>query len=97
MKLKPVRRFRSGSSVRARELFEITHEMIDFCCAEMKEAWSERFIAFGEFDSMANKNSDVNIYRCHPYPDGPEWDKRAIRFCPFCAEPIEKSQPLRKT
>jgi hypothetical protein len=60
----------------------------------MKEAWSEDFIDFGETESFMNKDNNVNIYRCYPYPEGAAWSEMAIRICPFCAEPIEVLEEL---
>jgi hypothetical protein len=97
MRLKATRRFYTkkeagdGWIIKVGELAEITCEIIDFCCEEMEDAWKsrDRFIGFGEFDGMLNKDCNVNIYHCSPWPEGAVWDEMAIRFCPFCAEPIE--------
>lgn len=61
----------------------------EFCCEEMAEAWKEKFISFGEYDGILNKDGNVNIYHCSPYPEGACWGELAIKFCPFCGEEIE--------
>lgn len=85
------RRLKPGEEliVEAGGLAEISAEVTSFCCDEMERAWADQFIDFGEFESMANKNNDVNIYVCCVYPEGAFWDEIPIRFCPFCAERIE--------
>lgn len=67
----------------------------EFCCEEMKEAFEERFIIFGEADTSINANNDVNILKCSPYPEGAVWDEMAIKFCPFCGEKIETIEVKR--
>ena len=59
-----------------------------FCCSEMKEAWDDDAVGFGDFEGYG-KDVDVNIRRCHPYPEGAVWSEYAIKFCPFCAESVE--------
>lgn len=68
---------------------EISGIPCDFCCEVMAGAWEEDFISFGEFEGLLNKNGNVNIYHCRPYPEGAFWDELAIKFCPFCGEKIE--------
>ena len=76
------------------EVYEFKH-LLDagaervFCCEKMEEAWERRFIGFGEYDCYLNRNSDVNVYKCHPYPEGACWDEMAIKQCPFCGEEIK--------
>ena len=62
-----------------------------FCCDEMKTAWGEYAIGFGEYavDRLFNCDPCVNIYRCYPYPEGAVWDMYPIQFCPFCSQKIE--------
>ena len=76
-------------TIKAGDVKEIKAEDITFCCDEMKEAWNDRFIGFGEFESLLNHNSDVNIYHCLPYPEGAVFDEMAIKHCPFCGAKIE--------
>lgn len=59
------------------------------CCDKAKEAWANKFIGFGEFDSMLNKNKHVCIYQCSPYPEGAVYDEMEIEYCPFCAAKIQ--------
>lgn len=61
----------------------------EYCCDNMAEAFKDQFIVFGEYDSMLNRDRNVNIVHCSPYPEGAVWDEMAINFCPFCAAPIE--------
>mgnify|MGYP000468811137 CR=1 FL=1 len=64
-----------------------------FCCDDMKEAWDDDFIGFGEkFDSILNYDHCVNIYKCHPYPEGACWITMGIKYCPFCREEIKIEQ-----
>lgn len=64
---------------------------VEFCCDDMKGAFEENYIRFGEYppDSILNYDSNVNIYRCFPYPEGACWDEMPIKYCPFCAEEIQ--------
>jgi len=68
---------------------EIQEGIREYCCKEMEEAWENKYIGFGEFDSILNRNDDVNIYRCFPYPEGVCWEEMAITYCPFCGERIK--------
>lgn len=62
---------------------------VDFCCDEMKEAYGERDIIFGESDTLFNQNKDVNIRTCDVYPEGAFWGECSISFCPFCGVTIK--------
>lgn len=66
------------------------HGNIEFCCDEMSEAWDDKIIFFGEYDTFASINMDknVNISKCYAYPEGTFWDEFAIKFCPFCGGAI---------
>lgn len=87
----------SSSFIKKGELEKVSVESIDFCCSEMSEAWEDRFINFGEFDSCGlNKDSHVNIYSCKPYPEGAAWDNCPIECCPFCGVKIIKEEILVK-
>ena len=61
----------------------------EFCCGDMAEAWEENFIHFGETDGFLNRDENINIAHCSPYPEGAVFDEMAINFCPFCATKIE--------
>lgn len=76
------------------DIKEIKTIETDFCCDKMKEAFEDSFIEFGEYpsDSILNCDSNVNIYKCSPYPEGACWDEMAISFCPFCGKKIEISE-----
>jgi hypothetical protein len=101
MKLKVIRRYwdKAGnrrikpgqeSKFDVGNLESVRDEVVSFCCDEMEKAWGDHFVHFGELDALlGNLNGDVNIYHCSPYPEGAAWSEMAIRFCPFCAEPIE--------
>lgn len=78
-----------GLWIKCGDVYEITCSNIIFCCDEMENAWSDDFIKFGEFDSNLNRDENVNISKCYPYPEGAVWHEMAIKFCPFCAEIIE--------
>src|SRR5689334_9803522 len=64
----------------------------EFCCNEMRFAWSldNKFIGFGDFNQCFDINQDVNVnvYLCRPYAGGAIWESMPIRHCPFCAEEI---------
>lgn len=60
-----------------------------FCCDNMEDAWDDKYVGFGEFDTLLNKNDNVNIYKCNPWPEDAVWEECAINFCPFCGERIE--------
>lgn len=72
----------SGFLYSAGNVFEIRKSTIDYCCDEMESAFNTGHIKFGEFDSMCNKDSNVNIFDVAQ-------DPIAIRLCPFCGEEIE--------
>lgn len=74
---------------KAGDVAEVKLDEIEPCCSAMRQAWDDRAIHFGEFDSMLNKNANVNIYTCAPYPEGAVWAEYAIAFCPFCGEAIQ--------
>ena len=80
-------RGKSSFNIRSHlQKFQIETVSIDYCCHEMEISDAVRF---GEWDSMLNRNSDVNISTCSPYPEGAVWDEEAINFCPFCGTKIE--------
>lgn len=60
---------------------------VNFCCDEMREAWNDYAIQFGEKE-MLNTNHNVNIFRCSPYPEGAVFTEYEILYCPFCGELI---------
>lgn len=71
------------------EVYEVNVSDTAFCCDDMESAWGQGFVGFGEADGFLNKNKNVNVFRCYPYPEGAVFEEIAIRFCPFCAEKIE--------
>ncbi len=75
----------------ADSIYDIEEAEIDYCCKLMEKAFQEEFIGFGEFnvDRPLNKNNNVNIFHCSPYPEGAVWDEMAIELCPWCKEKIE--------
>lgn len=52
----------------------------------MKYAINKRFIVFGDYDSVLNRDINLNIIHCNPYPEGSVFDKLPIKYCPFCAK-----------
>lgn len=66
--------------------WELKQTSISFCCldAELSKA-----IIFGDVDEILNRDPNMNIYSCNPYPEGPVWNEEAIQFCPFCGAKIE--------
>jgi hypothetical protein len=72
----------------------ILREIDKVCCNDMREAMEENYIAFGDYDVLLNRNNDVNIFHCSPYPEGPCWSTMAIKYCPFCAEEIITEETL---
>lgn len=63
---------------------------IEYCCGKMREAWTEHVIGFGLANHYyGNDNEDVNIFQCLAWPEGAAYDEWAIKFCPFCGEPIK--------
>lgn len=72
------------------DMMEIRLKEIEkYCCNEMKEAIEDGFVIFGEADSYLNRDNNLNISQCSPYPEGAVWCEMPIKFCPFCAERIE--------
>jgi len=62
----------------------------DYCCEHMRNAIDESFIHFGEVDACGiNKDNNLNIINCHPYPEGASFNTLPIKFCPFCRSKIE--------
>lgn len=59
------------------------------CCDEMKEALDENAIKLGDFEDCHTTDKSMNIFRCHPYPEGACWDSYEIMYCPFCGEKVE--------
>jgi hypothetical protein len=66
--------------------YELKEDDIIFCCEDMSKSEA---VSFGESDVGLNRNENVNISYCHPWPDDPDWDYEAIKFCPFCGTKIE--------
>lgn len=84
------KRYDSSTSVyKEGDTQDIWADRIEFCCDGMQLAFENDFIGFGEKERMLNKNKNVNIYSCAPYPEGAVWDECAIKFCPFCSLPVE--------
>lgn len=69
-------------------LREASVDEYTFCCTEMEAAVDGRFIGFGSYAYFMNTDTDVNIYRCAPYPEGAVWECMAINLCPFCGAQI---------
>ena len=66
------------------------YTVLHWCCDDMKSAFDDDFICFGEYDSNGlNKDIDVNITKCSPYPEGASWQEVSITFCPFCGKKIK--------
>jgi N-acetylneuraminic acid mutarotase len=58
------------------------------CCAEMKAAWDDGFIGYGNHeDDDAQDNENINIYKYDP--DEESWSALSIQYCPFCGASIE--------
>ncbi len=73
------------------DIKEIKIENIDYCCEEMKEAYNNGFIHFGDPNSCPNMNNHINISR-FPYFDVSllsNADIMPIKYCPFCGEVIK--------
>jgi len=81
-------KFHSSYDKKNPEIGEIKLISTSFCCGEMEKAWEERVVNFGEYDNILNRDNNVNIYKCEPYPEGAVWDEYPIKFCPFCGEQI---------
>lgn len=80
------------------EVYEIKALETLFCCDDMKEAvdGDHSFIGFGEFiDSCLNRDTNVNISDCAPYPEGAVWTFKKILYCPFCMERITTEETKR--
>lgn len=77
-----------GFWFRAGNVRDVTVESVSYYCDEMKEAWDDEFIGLGGFDSCLNKDRNVNIYHCSPYPEGAAWCAMPINYCPFCGAEI---------
>lgn len=61
-----------------------------YCCSGMKSAMDEHYVVFGEYESSGlNKNKNVNIIQCSPYPEGAVFNELPIKFCPFCSASIK--------
>lgn len=60
-----------------------------FCCDRMVEAWTDGAVRFGEYGRWTNRNQDVNIFHCSPYPEGAVYSEYKIDYCPFCGEKID--------
>lgn len=75
----------------ADSIYDIEDVEIKYCCKPMEEAFQEEFIGFGEFnvDRPLNKNNNVNIFHCSPYPEGAVWTAMAIELCLWCKEKIQ--------
>lgn len=70
-------------------------ERTEPCCGEMAKALGEA-IGFGEFhDYILNGDKEINFANCHPYPEGTSWNYYAIKFCPFCGEPVSTEERER--
>lgn len=66
---------------------------IKFCCQDLKDAYDEDFLSFGEYEySSLNVDHNLNIAKCYPYPEGACWDELPIKFCPFCGKEIKYVQ-----
>jgi hypothetical protein len=61
-------------------------EIKAICCERMNEALEGNFIRFGSHDTWLNRNHNLNLLHCSPYPEGACWDTMAINYCPFCGE-----------
>jgi len=71
-------------------------EMGEPCCQGMEEALGDEAIGFGEFhDTILNGDNEINFADCRPYPEGVVWDYFAIKFCPFCGEPVSTQERER--
>lgn len=83
----------NGRASAVNQVYDIKEEVTRWCCDDMREAWGKdygqnQYIGFGEYEYGLNRDRNVNIYHCSPWPEGAAWHKLAIRFCPFCAERI---------
>jgi len=64
----------------------------EFCCDEMKNAFEEGVIGFGDrygSGCTSRKDNSVNIYYYRCYPEGAACDAYPIRFCPFCGKEVK--------
>ncbi len=81
MKIKAKWKYHNGKKYR------IDVVNIDYCCISMDNSEA---VKFGEVDDcFLNRDENVNIASCNPYPEGAVWDEEAINFCPFCGEKIQ--------
>lgn len=83
MNVKATARYNKAGTLR-----EVSVDEYTFCCTQMQDAVDAKFIGFGDYDYFMNTDTDVNIYKCTPYPDGAVWDCMAINLCPFCGAQI---------
>jgi len=60
------------------------------CCDEMREAWNNGFISYGERDGETEENTNVNIYKFDE--DENVFSSFSIKFCPFCSTKIAITQ-----
>jgi hypothetical protein len=74
----------NGHNFRVGEVMEISIVNVIPCCDEMKRAWADGYIGFGEKVHKSNKNPFVNIYVCHNHQEGSVYESMSIRHCPFC-------------
>jgi len=70
------------------DLEETIFHDAEFCCDEMEEAFEEKVVHFGEYENFRNKNCNINISHCSPYPEGAVFDDYTIKYCPFCSKVI---------
>lgn len=71
------------------EKFEAKEKQTHYCCEQMELAFKENFIGFGDYDSMVNKDLNVNIYKCFIFPEGASHDSMKLNNCPFCGNTIK--------
>ena len=76
-------------------VWEYKFDKAEFCCDDMRHAFNDKFVFFGEYDGMLNKDNNINIGLCHLYPEGASWDEAAINLCPFCGDSIELMESVR--
>jgi len=64
----------------------------EFCCDEMKRAFEDGVIGFGDsrlIGCTSSKDSNINIYHYTCFPEGTACDAIPIRFCPFCGKEVK--------
>jgi len=76
-------------------VWEYKFDRAEFCCDDMRHAFNDNFVFFGEYDGTLNQDKNINIGLCHPYPEGACWDEVAIKLCPFCGEVVELIESAR--